>query len=653
MKKITTLATIVCLGISTMMAQTQRTILYEEFTGENCGPCAGTNPYVDAAINPDFPGKIILLRYQCNIPSAPGAGSLYADNPSEVGSRQTYYAVPFAPYARFNGIQLPDPQSQGNDGHAIFINANYYPNIINDSAIVNAPFGLNMTWNFNSTADSVIVNVTVTAAMAYNSSTLKLQVSLSETDIHFATAPGSNGEKDFYHVMRKMLPSNTGTTLQAAWTNGAQQSFVIKAKIPTYIKNKAQIEMVGWVEEQGTSATTRRVHNAAYGAPQQLADDASTSAIAGLNALSCNTTINPVATISNTGNNNLTSCTISYTLDATAPQTISWNGTLAPGATATVAIPPITTTAGSHTLAVRTTLPNGNTDVNPGNDTKKTTFSVLGNPISAPVTEGFVASTFPPTDWSIINPDGGQYTWKRNTSVGGYQTTTNSAYIQFYNNTNDGDIDDLFMPQVDLTTITNPELKFDFAYNYYDDGTDIFYDSLEVMLSTDCGVTWNQLFLDGGPGLTTATTFGNANAYTPVAAEWQSKSFSLNTYASSNAALVKFVARNHYGNNLYLDNINITAAVGIQSVNGNIHNMNVYPNPATSQTSVKLNVGAAEKVNLNIYNSLGQQVFTKAYDLTAGENKLDISTEKMANGIYTVSVSSAKGTSQTKLTISK
>ncbi len=255
MKKITTLAAVLCLGINALTAQTQRTILYEEFTGENCPPCAGTNPYVDAAINPNFPAKIILLRYQCNIPSAPGAGSLYADNSSEVGTRQTYYAVPFAPYARFNGQHLPDPQSGGNDGHAVFIDPQYYPNIINDSAIVNAPFGLSLTYSFNAAADSVTINATVTAAMAYNSSTLKLQVSMSEAEIHFAAPTGSNGEKDFYHVMRKMIPNASGTTLQTAWTNGGQQSFVLKAKVPTYIHDKSQIEIVAFVEEQRTGAT--------------------------------------------------------------------------------------------------------------------------------------------------------------------------------------------------------------------------------------------------------------------------------------------------------------------------------------------------------------------------------------------------------------
>src|SRR4051812_47939252 len=138
MKKITLLA-IACLGMSTMVAQTQRTILYEEFTGENCGPCAGTNPGLTTFMQTPgyFPSKVIILRYQCNIPSAPPAGSLYVDDSAEEQVRQTYYTVPFAPYARFDGIVLAEPPSQGtgSDGHAYWIeDATDYPNIVPDSA---------------------------------------------------------------------------------------------------------------------------------------------------------------------------------------------------------------------------------------------------------------------------------------------------------------------------------------------------------------------------------------------------------------------------------------------------------------------------------------------------------------------------------------
>jgi hypothetical protein len=654
MKKITTLAAIACLGISTITAQTQRTILYEEFTGENCAPCASTNPFVDATVDPNIPTKILLIRYQCNIPSAPGAGSLYQDNTVDVGTRMTYYNTPFAPYARFNGYQLPDPSGGGNDGHAILIHPQYYPGIINDSAIVNAPFGITLTHSINTTADSITINATVTAAMAMNSDSLRLQISLQESEIHFAAPTGTNGEKDFYHVMRKMIPNASGTTLQSAWTNGAMQSFTFKIKIPTYIHDKSKIEIVGFVEDRGSATTDRRVHNAAYSAPQALSLDASIAAISS-SAVFCSTSVVPAGNLTNAGQTTLTSCLINYKLDNGTVNTYTWTGSLATGTSTVVTLPSLTTTSGTHTLTIYTSLPNNATDVNSGNDSKKTKVVVQATSTAAPIIEGFVSSTFPPTNWVVYNPDGGTYTWKRSASYGGYQTSTNSAFIQFYNNAADGDKDDLYMPKTDLTTISNPQLKFDWAYQYYTDSNGDIYDSLAVLLSTDCGSTWITLFLDGGLGLHTATAAGSGTEFTaPTAAEWKSKTISLSSYASSNAVQIKFQAINHYGNDLYLDNINIQdAAAGIKDAHGNISFVGVYPNPASAQATVKISLATSEKLSLNVYNNLGEIVSAKNLDLVAGDNAVELSTEKMANGIYTIVVNGANGTFQTKLTVSK
>jgi len=645
MKKITTLAAIACLGISAMMAQTQRTILYEEFTGENCPPCAGTNPVVDAAINPSHPAKIIMLRYQSNIPSAPGAGSLYADNPSEVGTRQTYYSVPFAPYARFNGIQLPDPQAQGNDGHAVFIDGAYYPNIINDSAIVNAPFGLNMTWAFNAAADSVTINCTVTAAMAYNSTTLKLQVSLSESEIHFAAPPGSNGETDFYHVMRKMIPNASGTTLQTAWTNGANQSFTLKARVPTYIKDKSKIEIVAFVEEQRTGATLRRVHNAAYGAPKQFSDDAAAMSITGLNALSCNTIINPIATISNPGSNNITTCTISYTLDATAPQTTSWNGTLAPGATTTVAIPAISITAGSHTLAVATTLPNGNSDINPNNDSKKTTFNIIGNAVNAPIVEAFTSVTYPPANWTRIDLDGDNLGWTRVTAAG--SSSGGGASRMYFYSSPAGNVDELYLPYHNLGG--SSQITWYTAGAPYT-ASSPENDLMELMISTDCGANWSTIYSKSGATLyTQAATTTN---FTPNnASQWRMETVSLAAYNNQSNLLMKFVATSDYGNNVWVDDVNLSTTVGIENHNSNVAYSTVYPNPAQNAANVVITLVETENVKVSVYNLLGESVYAEAKNMAAGTTKVALNTASLANGVYNVVIATAQGNVVHKLTV--
>ncbi len=659
MKKLLLSLTIAGLGISQLsQAQTLRTILYEEFTGENCGPCAATNPPLTSFIHSVgiFPTKLLLIRYQCNIPSAPGAGSLYQDDPTEEGVRQTYYTVPFAPYARWDGIVLADPSGNGNNGHAglIIPSWNYYPNIVPDSAITNSPFAITVNHAFNSTADSLTINVTVTAAQTYSATSagaLVLQLAMEEAAVHFAVAPGTNGEKDFYDVMRKMVPNASGTALNNTWTNAQVQNLIFKVPVPAYIHDKNQIAFVAFVQDNGT----KRVHQAAYSTPVTVNLDASTAAIANP-VVQCSSTVTPMATIKNAGQTTLTSCLVNYQLDAGPVNTYTWSGSLTSGTSTVVTLPTISSAVGTHTLTVYTSAPNGGTDQNPSNDRKASTIIIQGAPIGVPVVEGFVGSTFPPTNWVQNDIDHTTTIWNKNSSYGGYQLSTNSAQCPFYNNSADGDHDELYIPYENPSSISNPTLYYDYAYNYYDTLGTILYDSLQVMISTNCGATWTTLLLDGGPGLTTSATPGmnsNTNGFFPTAAQWKTKTLSLSAYASSTAALVKFVGINHYGNNLYIDNVNLNSPQGIKKSQGFITSVNVYPNPATTQVNLKAILAQSDNVTISVINTLGEVVMIQSKEFTAGENDLSLATDKLASGIYTILLSSANSNFKTQVSINK
>ena len=150
------------------------------------------------------------------------------------------------------------------------------------------------------------------------------------------------------------------------------------------------------------------------------------------------------------------SYTVTYKIDAAAAQTIAWTGSLAAGATTTVNLPGQTFTAGNHTITATSSMPNGQTDLFAGNDNTVTNFAVFANPSGTPVAEGFQLAAYPPAGWTLVNLDGGTTTWKRATTVGGYQTTTKSTWYDFYNNAADGDHDHLFLPYADLSMITSP-----------------------------------------------------------------------------------------------------------------------------------------------------------------------------------------------------
>lgn len=639
MKKITSAIAVVCLGISTLTAQTQRTILYEEFTGENCGPCASTNPGLTNLIHSpgNFPDKIVLVRYQCNIPSAPGPGSLYQDNPTEVATRQSYYSVPFAPYARFNGIVLPDP-SGSNNGHAALLTQTY----INDSATTNAPFSLGIVYGFNATLDSVTVTATITAAQNFTSGSLVLHMAMEEAAIHFTTAPGSNGEKDFYDVMRKMVPNASGTALSTTnWTSGQTQVVTLKAPIPTYIKNKNQICFVGWIQD----VASKRVHQSGYG---KLNVDMGALSLGA--SASCLTTFAPSITVKNCGTNPVTSYSLTYSIDGGTPATIAGTGTpLAAGATTNVMLPSGTYAVGTHTVTASTSMPNGSADMFAGNDAMATQFFYVAPStiVSAPVVEGFQGGTFPPANWGVINGGDPTYTWISG-NYGGFQASTKCAYMDLWDAPN-GDVDEMVLAPINLSGFTTAQMSFDIAKGLIPGQAD----RMKIVASSDCGSTWVTLYdKDDNTGLST-TTYSTAAYFPAASTEWRTDNVTMNSMAGNAEVLVKFITISAYSQNIFIDNINLQGAVGIKSITKAMANVSVYPNPATSEVNLTVSLNHAQMVNVNIYNSMGELVYSDKKNMSAGDNNMALSTAALSNGMYTVRVATQDEFASKKLTITK
>lgn len=172
-----------------------RRILIEHFTNTGCGPCAAQNPGFKNLTN-QFPDNISSIKYHPSFPSS--SDPFYVFNKSENTARLNYYKV--------NGV--PHAVTDGN-GYANM--PGYFTSTIINNAINKRAFAeieLNAILNGNNIDIDVVVKPHVTSS----SSTTVLHVVVVE-DITRATAPGSNGEKDFPQVMRKMLPNQNGTDI--------------------------------------------------------------------------------------------------------------------------------------------------------------------------------------------------------------------------------------------------------------------------------------------------------------------------------------------------------------------------------------------------------------------------------------------------------
>src|SRR4051812_45822498 len=87
-------------------AQTPRLSLFEEFTGENCAPCAVANPNINATMTkPSSIKRVVALKWQVPIPSAPSATwSLYQTNKTEIDWR--FKSTASGGYGYLNGAGI-------------------------------------------------------------------------------------------------------------------------------------------------------------------------------------------------------------------------------------------------------------------------------------------------------------------------------------------------------------------------------------------------------------------------------------------------------------------------------------------------------------------------------------------------------------------
>jgi len=212
--------------------QTQRTVLVEEFTQASCGPCAQANPTFNKTLDANV-SKAVSIKYQT---SWPGTDPMNAQAKDDVAKRVTYYKVSGVPDASMDGAATASPSKVTTAA-------------ITKEYGVTSPFTLKVTQELNAAKDSIDIEITVGAAKEFTTAgPFYLRVALVEKTIVFAKAPGSNGEKEFYNVMRKMYPSPLGTSLALTWKNGETKKVSLKVAVPSYIYKKEQLGIVAFLQ---------------------------------------------------------------------------------------------------------------------------------------------------------------------------------------------------------------------------------------------------------------------------------------------------------------------------------------------------------------------------------------------------------------------
>lgn len=331
------------------------------------------------------------------------------------------------------------------------------------------------------------------------------------------------------------------------------------------------------------------------------------------NLSTCSTSITPSVKVKNNGINDITNFIINYTIDGGSPTAYNWSGNLASGQLITVILPTINgLTTGSHTLSTEVTNPNGATDLNPANDQKQVVFNIIDpNPqTQLPIFQGAESGQFPGNNWSIVNSDNAT-AWIV-TNTGGFGTSSKSFKFDNYSVNAAGQSDFIVSPYIDLINQVAPvQATFDLAYaRYYSNQAS---DSLIVSVSDNCEESWTRVYSKGGVNLATIGGNGvyNTGPFTPTSTQWRQETIDLNSCAGKDKIKIRFENKSNYGNNMFIDNINILASgTPVLELNSNNNLISLFPNPSDGKVSII--TGTNNQINeVSIINLLGEEILNK------------------------------------------
>lgn len=322
----------------------------------------------------------------------------------------------------------------------------------------------------------------------------------------------------------------------------------------------------------------------------------------------------------------------------------SWSWSFPGGSPSTSSVQnPTVTYASSGNYNVTLTVSNSNGS----NSATNTSYINVATPQSIPFTEGFTTSVAP-ANWENFDKGNDGIKWMHSTTVGGFGTSSQSAYFDNYNNDVTGKRDELRTPKYNFTSSSHPILIFDRAYARY---SSVNNDTLAILASTDCGVTYNLLYLKGNTSLATAPDL-TSGIFVPTASQWKKDTVDLLAYAGQSNVMFAFQNRGFYGQALYIDNINIhnvvTTSIYDEETKSGI---NVYPNPSSGIVTIDLSVIKKENYLLEIFNSIGQKVHTEQFIDLSGNIKKEINLGGYGKGIYILNFTSGKKTNSLKIIV--
>ncbi len=346
----------------------------------------------------------------------------------------------------------------------------------------------------------------------------------------------------------------------------------------------------------------------------------------------CYTSFQPEISMANNGLETITEATLDYGYVGESLQSYLWTGSLLPGESLTLQLPQLDTDIrGDKELLVISRLPEEITEADINNNRRVARFN-LREERQLPYFEGFENGTLRNQGWFVENPDESR-TWDT-MNTGGLANSMYSAVMPFYAYTSGSRQTDVMISQL----ITLPDtgaltLSFDVAYRL---SHPLYADTLQVLLSTDCGNSFPvELFRRGGSDLVTSDTL--FEPFVPAdSTQWKTLTADISAFAGMDI-LLNFTGINGMGNNLFVDNITITTPPDPDAISTIAEKQFiVYPNPANTVIHLVSKVANKGDVEMSMVNTAGARTFLGRFQ---DNQPIDIQVSAFPAGAYLLLIS--------------
>ena len=362
--------------------------------------------------------------------------------------------------------------------------------------------------------------------------------------------------------------------------------------------------------------------------------DISITNISKPNLPTCDKIINPEITVRNLGTQVVNNLTINYFVDNNSAIVTNWTGTLNTNDSTKIILNSSAVIEGKHLLKITMQSVNGLADEFLPNNEESLNFVINGFE-NLPLNEGFETNIFPKSNWTILQQPKDDITWVKTNLFG--KGSGSSIVMKNYLYNNKGRIDDIISPVYNIDrNMDSAFVLFDYSHaTRFAPNTLNDFDTLELIISKNCGVNWEVIWRKGGANL---QTINQVDAYQkeffPTQTQWKTDSIYLqNRFLLGDQIQLKFRNINQFGNNIYVDNIKMYSKYTTPQTKS--MGYAVYPNPFNHQINIQHLSEPRSLKGIKIMDNLGRTLFIKQFNQSALKDEI-INTSNYKSGVYLV-----------------